>query len=438
MWRTVCRIALQCAFIRLLAVGQSFPATDLRLPPNLRPLVNTALASPPEFAANALLRIVESGKVDDKPARMELIERAFRLATSAHEPYRKAALSGVIQDYRGSIQANAYGLQLDRVSLQTRAVRQMLALDKKAARELFLEIPRPAIAPLTCDDTLGPDLSDLYKTLALVASQTFSPAEERHDDHISLLLDYVATVSSPLQLAPAAELIRTANVNAAQRQLLGAKFAAAMETVQPDDRSFAGVTAALTPLITSDMMPSFQRFIAGHASAQRCPAGVQPAITAGMVGGGQPAADAPADFKRMSQDEMNLMFTSGQMVTAAERGTAAWQQRLQDFLTQLAGWTQASDGSPAAFYHQKMYLYMGLLDVTSGDVRSGIVDQMLQFASQSDLENNEPEEWFYDLSVADQRTRYGPVPGREVLDGFERTGDPALVLASALDRTLGH
>ena len=341
------------AFIALLAVGQSFPGADLKLPPNLRPLVNTAFAAPPEFAANALLRIVEAGKVDDKQTRTELIERAFRLAASAHEPYRQAALSGVVQDYRNSIRANAYSLQLDRVSLQTWAVRQMVALDKKAARELFLEIPRPAIAPLTCDDTLGADLSDFYRTLGQVASETYTPAEQRHEDHINLLLNFVATVSSPLQLAPAAELIRSANVSAAERQLLGAKFAAAMESVQPDDRSFAGVTAALTPLMSSDMMPSFQRFIAAHASAQRCPASAQPSVTAKIVGGGQPSADAPPDFQRMSRDEMNLTFTSGQMVTAAERGTAAWQQRLQDFLTELGGWTQASDAPAADFITRK-------------------------------------------------------------------------------------
>ena len=53
--------------------------------------------------------------------------------------------------------AGAAKLNLDTLSLQTRAVRSMLDLDRKAARDLFLEINQPVVER-TCDHPLVPDV----------------------------------------------------------------------------------------------------------------------------------------------------------------------------------------------------------------------------------------------------------------------------------------
>ncbi len=57
-------------------------------------IADLAAAAPPEFAADALLRIVESGKLADKNARRELVEQAFQLAASAKFPVRMEGLPG--------------------------------------------------------------------------------------------------------------------------------------------------------------------------------------------------------------------------------------------------------------------------------------------------------------------------------------------------------
>ena len=52
-------------------------------------------------------------------------------------------------------------------------------------------------------------------------------------------------VTSPSQLAPLARAIQSAAVTAAQRQILWARFGGLLESMQPDDRSFAASLPAL-------------------------------------------------------------------------------------------------------------------------------------------------------------------------------------------------
>ena len=57
---------------------------------------------------------------------------------------------------------------LDRLSLQSRVVKAMLAIDKKRARDLLLEIPVLQIAPLTCKDAMRSAPDGLYETVGAV------------------------------------------------------------------------------------------------------------------------------------------------------------------------------------------------------------------------------------------------------------------------------
>jgi hypothetical protein len=397
----------------------------LKLPDKLRPIMDMVGAAPPEFGASALARMLESGAIDDPPTRRELTERTFQLAALAHDGWRVRAMPGA--GLLAATRALAGKLELDRLSLQARAVRLMLPLHKRRARDLFLEIPKPAPEPLTCDDWVGADLGDFYSTLGRVVDQTFTPAEKRHEDDIHLAIDYLGAITSPLQFQPALRMVLGLDVKPEQRQLLLVKLGSAMAAVSADDRSFASVSAALTPDLPTELVPAFQRFVVSHGTASRC---VAP----------DPANNSEAqsdEEKRIASDEMNLMFTRGTLVSRTERAGPEFQQHLEDFLDEMAGWRQSPDEPDATFYHRRMSVYQGLLDVTSGALRARLIDDMVQFALSSGLERDAPAEWFLELKTADERVRWGSVPGPDVLNGFERSGHPVLVLAAALERALG-
>ena len=387
-------------------------------------MVDMVNAAPPEFGAAALLRMLEAGGIDDQPTRRELTERAFQLGALAHDRWKVRALPGA--DSLASTRAFAGKLELDRLSLQTRAVRLMLPLDKRRARDLFLEIPKPAPEPLTCDDWVGADPGDFFSTLGLVVDQTFTPAEKRREDDIHLAIAYLGAITSPFQFQPALRMVLGVNVKADQRRVLLVQLGAAMTAVPADDRSFATVSAALTPDLPAELQAAWRSFIASHATAARCGAS-----------GSANSAGAPSDEeKRITNDEANLMFSGGTLVSRSERVTPEWQQRFEDFLGGMAGWQQGQGESDALFYHQKMSVYEGLLDVTSGAPRVRLIDDMVRFALSSGLERDAPAEWFFELRTADERVRGGTAPGPDVLDGFARSGHPVLVLAAALERAL--
>jgi hypothetical protein len=410
--------------IGILASGVACRAADLKLPGKLRPIMDMVNAAPPEFGAAALERLLESGGIDDAPTRRELTERAFRLGALARDPWRVRAVPGA--GFLAGMRARASELQLDRLSLQTHAVRLMLPLDKRRARDLFLEIPRPAPEPLACEDWVGAEFGDFYSTLGLVVDQTFTPAEKHREDDIHLVIDYLGAITSPFQFQPALRLVLGLNVKADQRHVLLVQLGAAMAAVPSDDRSFAAVSGALAPDLPAELMPAFQRFVASYATAARCGA-PEPANHAG---------EPSDDEKRIATGEMNLMFSEGTLVSRAERATPEWQQRLDDFLTAMAGWRPSPDESDASFYHRKMSAYQGLLDVTSGAPRARLIDEMVRFALDSELQSGAPAEWFLELRTADERVRSGTAPGPDVLNGFERSGHPVLVLAAALERVL--
>ena len=169
----------------LLAAILLLSTAPPKLPPGLDALVQLANACPPEFAADALLRIAAVPSVDKK-LRANLIDQAFHLAAAAQLPYRRN-LPKQQPDTVTAMQADAYKLNLDTLSLEARAVTEMAAIDPKAARELFLAIPIPEPA---CDGPLTPDF---YAIKSLI---TTAPLTREERDY------YAARAGAPVPACP--------------------------------------------------------------------------------------------------------------------------------------------------------------------------------------------------------------------------------------------
>src|SRR6202453_2775281 len=191
----------------LLLIPALFGAEPVKLPQPFQSISDLAAAAPPEFTADALLRIVESGQLADRNARHELIEHAFQLAASAKFPVRMVGVTGTTTDTASGSLNQAYGLKLDVLSLQSRAVRDMLPLDPSKARELFGQITKPTMARLSCDDALVLEPSEYYQALSAVVNGGFTPNEKAKEEHVNLLLEALGQVTSPSQLAPLADAI---------------------------------------------------------------------------------------------------------------------------------------------------------------------------------------------------------------------------------------
>jgi hypothetical protein len=412
--------------IVLLLIPALFGAEPAKLPEPFRSIADLAAAAPPEFTADALLRMVESGRIADKNARRELVEQAFQLAASAKFGVRMEGLTGTPADTRSGSLSQAYGLKLDVLSLQSRAVRDMLPLDQSKARELFGQMLNPTLAPLTCDDALVYEPSEFYQALTAVVNGAFTPKEKTKDLHFNLLIDSLGQVTSPSQLPALATVIESAGVTAAQRQTLWARFNGLLESMQPDARSFAASLPALSVLTAPGFQPLFEKYrLRGHGCE-----------TDSAPSSGKQPSTPKLDLYWQSASARQMLQTGKTLRFAADRTNADWQQQLADYLNLIASWTQDTTESDAVFYHEKCMVYTSLLDlVTSGPLSDRILADFVDFAGSSGLYQQSPVEWWLEPSTLLDRSQNNPGLHSRVLQAFHDSGNPVLALEVALEST---
>jgi hypothetical protein len=418
-------------------------AEPLKLPEPYQSIVDLAHAAPPEFAADALLRVVESGKIADPEARRDLVTQAFRLAASAKFKVRMRGLPGGIADTRSGYLGQAYDLKLDALSLQSRAALDMLAIDKPTARELFLEIPRPALPALTCDDALVYDPSDFYVTLGAMVNSAFTEKERAKQEHLNFLLDYLGQASSPAQLAPLARVIKSAAVTPDQRELLQTRYTGLLENTQADGRSYSAAVAGISGELAPGMEASFEKF---QQRSARCTDDAAPSVTLQLKDGPVQAGKTPhvelywesAEAKRLLEGAQKLRFRSnGNLLSDAERSTREWQQQITDYLSELAAWGPAHEKSEADYFHQKCVVYQALVElIPPGPQRDQTLEAFVSFVGNSNLQQESPVEWFMHVQSMLNRVRATNTgEPAKVLEALQSSGNPVLALYAALEKT---
>ena len=429
----------------LLLLAAGLLAQTPQLPEPYQSIVELAHSAPPEFASDALLRVVESGKIPDRNARLTLAEQAFQLATSAKFPVRMRGVPGSTTDTRSGNLSQAYDLKLDALSLEGRAVRDLLALDAGKARELFQNIPRPTLTPLTCDDPLVYDLSDFYQSLGAVANAAFSQKERDKEEHVTFLLDYLGQATSPVQLAPLVRMIRTANVTAAQREILMNRFNGLLEGVQVDDRSLSASLSDLSQMVTPEIQASFDKF---RQKGTACKDDLGASVLAAGAPDPPRTGSTPklerywqsTEAQRLLQDANKLRFGSdGKPLSDADRSAREWQQQLSDFLSELADWSPTQEKSEADFYHQKCIVFQALMElIPPGAQRDKMLQAYVDFISNSNLQQQSPVEWFMQAHSMLERVRStSSGEPAKLLEAFQGSGNPVLALYAAIEKTFG-
>lgn len=257
--------------IALLQVGVAAPGHAKR-PVETLALIDQARALAPEFSADILLRVADSRLVNDRKWKQELIEEAFLTGGRAPLPYRQ---HGETQTDTRSARA-VWDNKLDALSLQTRAVDLMLAIDPQRARALFEDIIFPQAPPRTCADVLRPDVS-AYQAAASIFERGFTQIQRDKEDHLVFLERIAGSVQSPVHVGPTIRLILTLQLTTAQRQALAGTFAAALDRIEGADRSSVASAANLVPSdtaalrsVASLLMPALRTYLVHQLRAPRC------------------------------------------------------------------------------------------------------------------------------------------------------------------------
>jgi hypothetical protein len=278
------------AFV-LGASAQTHPAApssaNSARPKDIQSLVDRVPLAPPELGSDILLRLTESNRITDHAWKIELLDEAFQLAGRAKYPL---PLPGAVPSasHADSDVAKlwvALDQRLSGLVLQCRAIRAMLATDKKTALDLFLDMPLPQMPPLSCKDATGYDPTDYYVTLKEVAERAFTDRERREGKPFALLERAIRSMNSPFQVYPALELILDLQVLPTdQFAALITAYSSVLKQLNSEDRAFSGCTgyALFQRLLRlaricreRDVSPhalvdAFRSYFVKHMSGMRC------------------------------------------------------------------------------------------------------------------------------------------------------------------------
>jgi hypothetical protein len=168
----------------------------------IQAVISMARVAPPEFGADALITLVESGMIGDHRAQRDLLEEAFDMAGNAQEKIalkRGSGDSAITSALHG-----AFRNGVDQASLRSRAALALLRIDHAAARDMFERIQLP-IQPNPnasgCEQQVVPDLTLYYVAMWEVARGI---PERAHME--GFLRSHLARLRSTAQITPLARV----------------------------------------------------------------------------------------------------------------------------------------------------------------------------------------------------------------------------------------
>ena len=429
------------------------------MPSDLRRLTGLAAALPAEFQTDTLLQIVESRGGLNADLKRDLIEQASTLARRAKYAYPKVAVRGLNADSRQAFEANVLSLKLDRLSLEMRAIRDLLPLDPVAARRMFQQVQKPVLEAGTCGNALVPQLDDYFEAGALVVTRGFGPKEIEREEHVALALQIVTGVKAPYEVAPAARMVVETRLAPAQFEAVLNAFTARLEAVGMDDRAFTETAVVTQTEIASvagkaaslgvsrgTLSRAYRKYLTSHYGAARCaesPGGAGPVEwfnQSDLRGGlavielkelnakaveGKLAVDGfwtTPDSERILNGAREVRVSpSGAVYSAPERAASEWTRKLEDFLGRLGGWKQSGEESALDFFHQKATVYESLIDVCpSGERRVRLINGFVSFLNGADAIGESPVDWFWHVQNLHRRLRQAGDRDAERLMGAYR------------------
>jgi hypothetical protein len=459
--------------------------------PDIEALVNYAHYAPAEFGADALLRIVESGKLADQMWKRELAGEAFQLASQAKQPVKRSSIPGALVDTRSGYLSRAFRLGLDGLSLRCRAIKAMVPIDKHKARELFQAIPMPKLEPLTCEDVLVYDLSAFYDTLGIIAQNTFTAKEMRSNEYTFFIKSYIEAASSPAQVGPLAKVILALRISPSQLAILVHAFSLTLTHIVGDNKSFSQATTdySIIPEITSlvtlckqldiprdELVDAFREYLVNNLHADRC---------AVAKAGGEQSSEEPSyvgyfntnlrlanlpsrkEVLPITIEEIkptrikdsakvypfwqspkskgllfrfkNLRFASDEKRFGTnQKNEPEWQWQLTQFLNDLADWHPEDEASEEDYFHQKSVLFRALLEeLPTGGVQSKVLSDYVIFLSDSRMQQNSPIEWYLHAQYLIDKMHSSQDGERsEVREGLNRSHNTTFYLYAEMERLL--
>jgi hypothetical protein len=457
--------------------------------PDLVKVVDLAESAPPELAADALLRVAASERNQDRAWKIELLEDSFQMAALARQPNRQKIIGDrVVYRSRAEILSLAFDQRLDRLSLQSRVIRQMLPLDKAKALDMFQRTTWPSLRSRQCRDALVDHVAEYYALVAEIVASAFTAEQRRRGDHVDLLSYQISRIRSPVEVGPAAKLLADSTLTQDELSLLSGRLAASIDRMESDYRSFSAslgtADEALSELartlvarqastggiiatyrrylirslagkrcadtgddkFATSVMDSFNRSFASETDPTRAPLvrdEVKPAKVEGQADWDTFIDDA--EFQRAWDEYLDLLLGKGHAplfrstpLSDEQKNAIEWRTQFDHFLEQIDDLKPAA-GEPEYryFYRKATALTAALRVAPSGPDREKVLRRLVAFLSSSSLQQESVLEWYAQVQRTASSVRaLGPEATARFLSELEGSGNPILNLYAVATKVI--
>ena len=415
----------------------------------LQRLLDTSREASPELHALALLKIVEAGRIPQKPEELKLLHEAFEAGQQARDPYdRMLTTNSVVVESDAGLWMFKRNYGLNQSTLQALATGDAEKLDAVAARAMLDHARWPTSEPTACTDAMAPDPEAYYVLLIRLSRDKAANVSEGRD-HTELLIEPAVTrIHTHREAELALRAIQEADLSREQRNELIRLYIGQLERLRGDNRGFAARLTQLQDsgsggwignlkkaLASSDdvgaqsLLRAFRTYLVENARAGACgekwmhrtDATGKPLLPKGIEsfneqlgkelaqGGLEPvaaseiASDAPetdAVIQRYGQsDEARALMVEAKQLRFDANGerrkledlnSTTWAAQYMHFLGDVDDWTIDPFRSEDALW-MKMEYYTGSIDLApKEDQRWAAMEQAVALLDNSTLDNEDP------------------------------------------------
>jgi hypothetical protein len=447
-------------------------------------IVDQAQALPAEFRADTLLRLSDSSLITETTWKQELIEEAFWSAAHAPLPYLQWADGRSDSVDTNAVRANG----LESLTLQTRAVQAMLALNQRNALHLFQEIQAPRLPKLSCSTVFTPVLLDYYQNALSVFESAFTLKQRQDGEDFRFLRQVVASTASPSAVPPALEMIFAVKIPPVEGQDLLSLLATKLAGIAASDREYGVTETALVSAIAPDrlqpseaavLIPALRSYIVRHVSGRRCsdnipapgelaksaegfnalvvkldaagdrykPISVGEAKPLASDGSYQPNLIGQSTQAQAIQDALRWLThgdreRDGKVIrwTLEERSTQDWLAHYDDTLKLVYDLKEGDESSPEAFFCTKADALNSLaVLVPPGPAREKAMEAYTKFLEQNYHSIQNRNLWFTVFRHMLYTARFSEDPKDKawILDELARSSNPVIALYAKLETRIG-
>ena len=418
--------------------GVKAPKATPQRSPAIVALLNNARFASPEIAADTFIKIVESKKVTESVWRREILDEALRITDDVKNPVRRTGIpfKGVPVDTQAGYLSYAFDLKLDQLSLKGRIIKQLLIVDKERARQIVYQMGgRLGLKPLSCEDTLAYEVSDIYRTVGEVAKSVFSQKEIVDGVRALYIAPWFENIDSPSQIGPALDLLGEMHDSPMERHMLFQALATGINRNFSDDRSFTYAIArgGLTEKIgrayshqddplNIDMRMAFRSFLLKNLRGARCldneikkdiqfppylevvnsvffdkPFSYDDVVSVDAKGNPKILNYWRSNIAKQLSREYAILRSQQKIDPAAkdDGSDADWNIKVNTFVENLQSWSASDTETESDVFNQKCVLFRTLIGVIpDANLKKSVTRGYLRYLANSPLQKENFIEWF--------------------------------------------